>query len=111
MSDASVAQLAAPSVDGAVDGVVVLNGSPGLTVRVEPYPRMTRGDEVQLRWDTGVLRTSHIDRRVVGADEVGRSTLFTIDRSTPGTIRVSYLVGHPGAGWRSSPALTLTIRR
>ncbi|KNB53702.1 hypothetical protein AC230_03550 [Streptomyces caatingaensis] len=103
--------LAAPSVDGAVNGTVVLDGSSRLTVRVGPYPRMTQGDEVQLRWDTGVLRTSLIDRRAVRADEVGGGTVFTVGEPAPGTVRVSYLVRDPDGGWRSSPALTLTIRR
>ncbi|MEV0321603.1 hypothetical protein ACIBKX_15750 [Streptomyces sp. NPDC050658] len=95
--------MAAPTVQAAA-------GGPALVVRVEPYAGMSAGDEVQLRWDTGVLRTSLIDCQVIGDAEVGEARLFTIERPVPCTARVSYLVGRDHADWRASPRLTVTIQ-
>ncbi|MHA7958643.1 hypothetical protein ACX9I7_12910 [Streptomyces sp. L500] len=48
---------------------------------------MSAGDEVRLRWDTGVLRTSLVDTRLVTPSVVGASTVFHLPWSAPGTIR------------------------
>ncbi|QCX81843.1 hypothetical protein C9F11_41315 [Streptomyces sp. YIM 121038] len=110
MKDASGHQLAAPRIHDAADGVVTLGGhEPELVVRIEPYAGMAAGDQVQLRWDTGVLRTSRIDTQIIDAGEVGEAKVFTV-RPAPGTARVSYLVGHPAGDWHASQRLTVTVR-
>ncbi|MGW1075031.1 hypothetical protein [Streptomyces sp. NPDC002537] len=111
MGEASAEPLAVPSVDGAANGTVTVNGgSPRLVVRVEPYAGMTEGDEVQLRWDTGVMRTSQIETRMISAAAIGTSTLFAIPRLPPCTARVSYLIGHASGEWSVSRPLTVIVR-
>ncbi|GGV31508.1 hypothetical protein [Streptomyces spectabilis] len=111
MKDASGHPLAAPRIHEAADGVVTLDGrGTELMVRIEPYAGMAAGDQVQLRWDTGVLRTSRIDTQVIDAGEVGEVKVFTVVGLSPGTARVSYLVGHPAGDWHASQRLTVTVR-
>ncbi|MEU2872186.1 hypothetical protein ABZ769_23740 [Streptomyces olivoreticuli] len=111
MSEVSAELLAVPSVDGSVKGTVTVNGgSPRLVVRVEPYAGMSEGDEVQLRWDTGIMRTSRIESRVIGAAAVGTSTLFAIPQSPPCAARVSYLIGHASGEWSVSRPLAVMVR-
>ncbi|MEI5102755.1 hypothetical protein RB200_34860 [Streptomyces sp. PmtG] len=94
-----------------MDGIVTLDGGGHkVVVRIEPYGGMAPGDEVQLRWDTGVLRTSRVDRQIIGDVEAGHAQVFVIERATPCTARVSYLVGRPSTGWRASRRLTVTVR-
>ncbi|MGH4032022.1 hypothetical protein ACQB60_24160 [Actinomycetota bacterium Odt1-20B] len=115
--------LAAPVIDaadsvtvpahGGVPRLVVpleQGGARRLVVRVEPYEGMSGGDQVQLRWDTGVLRTSRIDGHVVGAEDVGHSIVFTVSGPKPGTARVSYLVHRATGEWRASERLEVTVR-
>ncbi|MGA4843930.1 hypothetical protein [Streptomyces sp. G45] len=103
--------LAAPTVDTPIGaGGAGERDAGSVVVRVEPYAGMSDGDLVRLRWDTGVLRTSHVDTRVVDADDVGRSTVFTLPRPTSGTARVSYLVGHRSGEWRASEWRDVTVR-
>ncbi|QEU96820.1 hypothetical protein [Streptomyces kanamyceticus] len=111
VSDASVDRLAAPTIDEAVDSAVVLDdGIPQLVIRVEPYAGMSGGDQVYLRWDTGVLRTSRVETHVVDATEVGHSTLFTIPTPRPGAARVSYVISRATGEWRASDRLDITVR-
>ncbi|MFD7169785.1 hypothetical protein [Streptomyces violascens] len=95
--------LAAPVIVGAFEGVVVVNGeSPRPVVRIEPYVGMDGGDRVQLRWDTGVLRTARIDMYVIDVAGVGKRSLFVVPHPRPGTARVSYLVGRATGEWQAS---------
>ncbi|WP_055696726.1 MULTISPECIES: hypothetical protein [Streptomyces] len=111
VSDAAVEPLAAPTIDEAVgSAVVVYDGTPQLVIRVEPYAGMSGGDQVQLRWDTGVLRTSRIETHVVDTTEVGQTTLFTIPHPRPGSARVSYLISRVTGEWRASERLDITLR-
>ncbi|MGA4843636.1 hypothetical protein [Streptomyces sp. G45] len=94
-----------------MDGIVTLNGNGRqLLVSVAPYPGMAPGDEIQLRWDTGVLRTSRVDRQTIGAEEAGRAKLFSVEQPTPCTAQVSYLVGRTSEGWRASQRVTVSVR-
>ncbi|MEU5418251.1 hypothetical protein ACH4UT_14660 [Streptomyces sp. NPDC020799] len=84
-------------------------GAPRLVVRIGPYAGMSAGDEVRLRWDTGVLRTSLVDTRLVAPSAVGASALFHLPWPTPGRVRVSYAVGHADGRWSVSAGMTVTI--
>lgn len=111
VTGSDVKSMSAPAIDTSVDGIVVVdNVPPRLVVRVEPYAGMAGGDEVQLRWDTGVLRTSRIGKYVVDAAKVGKSTFFVVPRPTTGPVRVSYLVGRSSGEWAASKRLDITVR-
>ncbi|MCC3774681.1 hypothetical protein [Streptomyces sp. UNOB3_S3] len=102
--------LAPPEVDGARDGAIAAHdGVARLVVRVGPYVGMSAGDEVRLRWDTGILRTSLIDSRLVVATAVGVSTLFHLPWPAPGMVRVSYVVGRADGRWSVSEHMTVTV--
>ncbi|MEU1823180.1 hypothetical protein ABZ502_12240 [Streptomyces abikoensis] len=102
--------LAPPEVGGARNGAITaLDGAAPLVVRVGPYAGMSAGDEVCLRWDTGVLRTSLVDTRLVAASAVGASTLFHLPWPAPGTVRVSYVVGRADGRWSVSERMTVTV--
>ncbi|MEU8579319.1 hypothetical protein [Streptomyces abikoensis] len=70
---------------------------------------MSAGDEVRLRWDTGVLRTSLVDTRLVAPSAVGVSTVFHLTWPAPGTIRVGYAVGRADGRWSVSEHVTVTV--
>lgn len=102
--------LAPPEVEGTENGVVTAHAeAPRLVVRIGPYTGMSAGDEVRLRWDTGVLRTSLVDTRLIAASGVGASALFHLPRPAPGKVRVSYAVGRPDGRWSVSAHMTVTI--
>ncbi|MEV8476389.1 hypothetical protein [Streptomyces sp. NPDC051173] len=102
--------LTPPEVAGERNGVITTHaGAPRLVVRICPYSGMSAGDEVHLRWDTGVLRTSLVDTRLVTAPAVGASALFHMPWPTPGRVRVSYVVGHTDGRWSVSGHTTVTI--
>ncbi|MGW1195410.1 hypothetical protein ACWD4B_06060 [Streptomyces sp. NPDC002536] len=102
--------LAPPEVDGARNGAITTHaGATRLVVRVGPYADMSAGDEVRLRWDTGSLRTSRVDTRLVATSAVGASTLFHLPWPAPGRVRVSYVVGHTDGRWSVSEHMTVTI--
>ncbi|MFD9818897.1 hypothetical protein [Streptomyces violascens] len=71
---------------------------------------MADGDQILLRWDTGILRTSRVDARTVDATEVGKATLFAIPRPRTGSVGVSYLIGRSNGEWISSEWLHIALR-
>lgn len=102
--------LAPPEVDGTRSGAITARTDTlRLVVRIGPYAGMAAGDEVRLRWDTGILRTSIVDTRLVTASTVGASTLFHVPWPAPGMVRVTYAVGHADGRWNISEHLTVTI--
>ncbi|MEU3354636.1 hypothetical protein [Streptomyces sp. NPDC037389] len=102
--------LAPPEVDGASNGAITArDGVARLVVRVGPYAGMSAGDEVRLRWDTGILRTSLIDTRLVAASAVGASTVFHLPWPAPGMVRVSYAVGRADGRWSVSENMTVNV--
>ncbi|MFK8905570.1 hypothetical protein [Streptomyces sp. YS-3] len=78
-------------------------------VRVEPYEGMAAGDEVLLRWDSGVVRTSWTQSRVVAEQAVGKDLEFSVPASGGGTVRVSYVVEGPTGSRRLSAPLALAL--
>ncbi|MFK8909667.1 hypothetical protein [Streptomyces sp. YS-3] len=56
---------------------------------------MTSGDEVLLRWDGGVVRTSGTQSQVVDGQAVGKDLEFLVPAQSGGTVRISYIVDPP----------------